>query len=89
MIDTPTGQIVDVFDGRDAAGLRKYVPQQPWWWADSIAVVCVDPQRGLPQRYSSVQEHQRSARRHRGRRLLVRETEGPSGVQDHRPRTGR
>ena len=45
-VDAATGQIVDVFDGRDAAGLRKWVSQQPRWWAESVEVVCVDPHEG-------------------------------------------
>ena len=45
-VDASTGQIVDVFDGRDAAGLRKWVSQQPRWWADSVEVVCIDPHEG-------------------------------------------
>ena len=45
-VDASTGQIVDVFDGRDAAGLRKWVSQQPRRWADSVEVVCVDPHEG-------------------------------------------
>ena len=46
VVDASSGQIVDVFDGRDAAGLRKWVSRQPRWWAESIEVVCVDPHEG-------------------------------------------
>lgn len=42
-VDAATGQIVDVFDGRDAADLRRWVSQQPRWWAHAVEVVCVDP----------------------------------------------
>ena len=45
-VDASSGQIVDVFDGRDAAGLRKWVRSQPRWWAESVEVVCVDPHEG-------------------------------------------
>ena len=46
VVDAADGQIVDVFDGRDAAGLRKWVSQQPRWWAGAVEVVCVDPHEG-------------------------------------------
>ncbi len=45
-VDASSGQVVDVFDGRDAAGLRKWVSRQPRWWADSVEVVCMDPHEG-------------------------------------------
>ena len=45
-VDAATGQVVDVFDGRDATSLRKWVRSQPRWWADSVEVVCVDPHEG-------------------------------------------
>ena len=45
-VDASTGQIVDIFDGRDAADLRKWVSQQPRWWARAVEVVCVDPHEG-------------------------------------------
>ena len=45
-VDASTGQIVDVFDGRDAADLRKWVSRQPRWWAQAVEVVCVDPHEG-------------------------------------------
>ena len=45
-VDASTGQIIDIFDGRDAADLRKWVSQQPRWWAEAVEVVCVDPHEG-------------------------------------------
>ena len=45
-VDAATGQIIDVFDGRDAAGLGKWVSQQPRWWTESVEVVCIDPCEG-------------------------------------------
>ncbi len=45
-VDASNGQIVDVFDGRDAADLREWVSQQPRWWARVVEVVCVDPHEG-------------------------------------------
>ncbi len=45
-VDAATGQIIDVFDGRDAAGLRKWVRSQPRWWAEAVEVVCIDPHEG-------------------------------------------
>ena len=45
-VDASTGQILDVFDGRDAADLRKWVQAQPRWWAHAVEVVCVDPHEG-------------------------------------------
>ncbi len=44
-VDASTGQIVDVFDGRDAADLRRWVYQQPRRQA-GVEVVCVDPHEG-------------------------------------------
>lgn len=46
VVDASNGQIVDIFDGRDAAGLRKWVRTQPRWWAGAVEVVCVDPHEG-------------------------------------------
>lgn len=45
-VDASTGQILDVFDGRDAADLRIWVSQQPRRWAHAVEVVCVDPHEG-------------------------------------------
>ncbi len=53
-VDAATGQVVAVFDGRDAADLRRWLQQQPRWWAGSIEVVCVDPHEG----YRSAVKHE-------------------------------
>ena len=45
-VDASSGQIIDVFDGRDATSLRKWVSQQPRWWAEAVEVVCIDPHEG-------------------------------------------
>ena len=45
-VDAATGQIIDIFDGRDAAEVRRWAQQQPRWWTDSVEVVCVDPHEG-------------------------------------------
>ena len=42
------GWVIDVFDGRGAAGLRRWLQQQPRWRAGSIEVVWVDPCEGYP-----------------------------------------
>ena len=49
-----TGQVVDIFDGRDAAEVRRWVQQQPRWWADSVEVVCVDPHEGYRSAITSL-----------------------------------
>ena len=45
-VDAGTGRVVDVFEGRDAVDLRKWVCQQPAWWAGAVEVVCIDPHEG-------------------------------------------
>ena len=45
-VDAATGQIIDIFDGRDAAGLRRWLEQQPAEWLAGIEVVCCDPHEG-------------------------------------------
>ena len=49
-VDAATGQVVDIFDGRDAAEVRRWAQRQPRWWADSVEVVCVDPHEGYRRR---------------------------------------
>ena len=53
-VDAATGQIIDVFDGRDAADLRRWVRCQPRWWTDSVEVVCVDPHEGYRSAIASL-----------------------------------
>ena len=45
-VDAATGQIIDIFDGRDTAGLRRWLEQQPAEWLAGIEVVCCDPHEG-------------------------------------------
>ncbi|WP_419917601.1 ISL3 family transposase [Candidatus Poriferisocius sp.] len=45
-VDTATGQVIDVFDGRDANDLHKWVSAQPRGWRQNIRVVCCDPHEG-------------------------------------------
>ena len=53
-VDAATGQVVDIFDGRDAAEVRRWVQQQPRWWTDSVEVVCVDPHEGYRSAIASL-----------------------------------
>ena len=45
-VDAATGQIVDVFDGRDAADVREWLDSRPAEWRRQIETVCVDPHEG-------------------------------------------
>jgi transposase len=45
-VDVQSGQIIDVFNGRDAGDLRKWLAGQPVWWRDGIEVVSMDPHEG-------------------------------------------
>ena len=45
-VDAATGQVLDVFDGRDAADLHRWLEQQPAGWLAAIEVVCCDPHEG-------------------------------------------
>ena len=45
-VDVTTGQIIDIFDGRDAADLRRWLASQPAAWVAGIDVVSVDPHEG-------------------------------------------
>ncbi len=45
-VDAATGQIVDVFDRRDAADLRKWLDSRPAQWRRQIETICADPHEG-------------------------------------------
>lgn len=45
-VDVQTGQIIDVFDGRNAADLQRWLDEQPADWVEGIEVVSVDPHEG-------------------------------------------
>jgi transposase len=45
-VDTSTGQIIDVFEGRDSADLGRWLARQPAEWCGTIGVVSVDPHEG-------------------------------------------
>ena len=45
-VDADTGQVLDVFDGRDAADLRRWALQQPRERMAAVEVVCLDPHEG-------------------------------------------
>ena len=45
-VDAATGQVLDVFDGRDAAEVGRWLEQQPAGWLAAIEVVCCDPHEG-------------------------------------------
>lgn len=46
VVDVGTGQILDVFEGRDAADLRAWIAEMPASWLEAIEVVSVDPHEG-------------------------------------------
>jgi transposase len=46
VVDVTTGQILDVFEGRDAADLRAWLASMPGSWRDAVQVVSVDPHEG-------------------------------------------
>ncbi len=46
VVDVATGQILDVFEGRDAADLRAWMAEMPASWLDQVEVVSVDPHEG-------------------------------------------
>ena len=46
VVDIVTGQILDVFDGRDAADLRRWLATRSRGWLDGVRVVSVDPHEG-------------------------------------------
>ncbi|WP_419923939.1 ISL3 family transposase [Candidatus Poriferisocius sp.] len=45
-VDADTGRVVDVFEGRDSADLRKWVSKQAREWVRAVEVVCIDPHEG-------------------------------------------
>ena len=45
-VDAATGQIVDVFEGRDAADVREWLDDRPAEWRHGIDTICVDPHEG-------------------------------------------
>jgi transposase len=45
-VDTITGLIIDVFEGRDSADLGRWLSRQPASWCGSVGVVSVDPHEG-------------------------------------------
>ena len=47
-VDVQTGQIIDVFDGRNAADLQRWLDEQPADWVEGIEVVSVDPHEARP-----------------------------------------
>jgi transposase len=46
VVDVATGQILDVFEGRDAGDLRRWIATMPSGWLAGIEVVSVDPHEG-------------------------------------------
>lgn len=46
VVDVLTSQIIDVFEGRDAADLRAWLAGMPDWWRAAVRVVSVDPHEG-------------------------------------------
>ena len=45
-VDVTTGQILDVFEGRNANDLKAWLASRPEWWRTGIEVVSVDPHEG-------------------------------------------
>ena len=45
-VDADTGQVIDVFDGRDAAGLERWAQLRPREQMAAVEVVCCDPHEG-------------------------------------------
>ena len=45
-VDVTTGQILDVFEGRNANDLKGWLASRPGWWRNGIEVVSVDPHEG-------------------------------------------
>jgi transposase len=46
VVDVTTGALLDVFEGRDAKDLRRWLALQPAQWLAAIEVVSVDPHEG-------------------------------------------
>ena len=53
-VDAATGQVIDIFDGRDAADLRRWLQAQPRWWTEAVEVVCTDPHEGYRSAVASL-----------------------------------
>ena len=45
-VDAATGQVLDVFDGRDAVDVGRWLASRPPQWLAGIEVVCCDPHEG-------------------------------------------
>ena len=45
-VDADTGQVMDVFDGRDACDLERWAQHQPEELMAAVEVVCLDPHEG-------------------------------------------
>jgi Transposase and inactivated derivatives len=46
VVDVTSGQIIDIFEGRDAADLRLWLAGMPASWRAAVQVVSVDPHEG-------------------------------------------
>ena len=46
VVDVISGQVLDVFEGRNAADLRAWLSSMPAAWRDAVEVVSVDPHEG-------------------------------------------
>lgn len=46
VVDVTTGQILDVFEGRDASDLGRWLTSMPLSWRETVEVVSVDPHEG-------------------------------------------
>ena len=46
VVDVATSQILDVFEGRDAVDLRRWLTDMPPAWRDALQVISVDPHEG-------------------------------------------
>jgi transposase len=46
VVDVTSGQILDVFEGHNAADLREWLASMPASWRESVQVVSVDPHEG-------------------------------------------
>jgi len=45
-VDTSSGLVIDVFEGRDSADLGRWLARQPADWCGTVGVVSVDPHEG-------------------------------------------
>jgi transposase len=46
VVDVTTGQVLDIFEGRNAGDLRAWLAAMPAAWRDAVEVVSVDPHEG-------------------------------------------